>query len=40
MGSGGQRSVKRRATGGTVASAKAQASTGGSMHWRHLAKLM
>lgn len=29
MGSGGQRSVKRRATGGTVASAKAQASTGG-----------
>lgn len=29
MGSGGQRSVKRRATGGSVASAKAQASTGG-----------
>lgn len=29
MGSGGQRSVKRRATGGTVASAKAQTSTGG-----------
>lgn len=30
MGSGGQRSVKRRATGGTAASAKAQAGTGGS----------
>lgn len=30
MGSGGQRSVKRRATGGAVASAKAQASTSGA----------
>lgn len=30
MGSGGQRSVKKRATGGTVASATTQASTGGT----------
>lgn len=30
MGSGGQRSVKRRATGGATASAKAQTSTGGA----------